>query len=246
MINEIVKALIFALITSHITTMCVTIYLHRSMAHRSVELNPFIAFLMRFWLWIGTGMITKEWIACHRKHHSFADVEGDPHSPRLVGLPTVVFKGMFLYTEAVKDKEMVERYGKGAPDDWFERHIYSKYRKLGILFLLAVDIWLFPSLWVGLMIWGIQMVWIPFWAAGVVNGIGHAWGYRNFKSNDLSHNFSPFGILLAGEELHNNHHADITSARFSRKWWEVDFGWIYIQILSLLGLAKIEPARTTA
>lgn len=242
--DEIVRALLFALVTAHITTMCVTIYLHRTMAHRALKLHPFVSFLMRFWLWLGTGMITKEWVACHRKHHTFTDIEGDPHSPKLVGLATVVFKGMFLYTEAVKDKEMVEKYGKGSPNDWMERHVYSKYRKLGISVLLAADLFLF-SFPLGLVVWGIQMIWIPFWAAGVVNGVGHAWGYRNFNSKDTSHNFSPFGIFLAGEELHNNHHADITSARFSRKWWEVDFGWLYIQFLSLLGLAKIEPAKVS-
>ncbi len=242
--NEIARALAFAVVTAHITTMCVTIYLHRAMAHRSLKLHPIVSFFMRLWLWLGTGMVTKEWVACHRKHHTFTDVEGDPHSPRLVGLGTVVFQGMFLYTEAVKDKGMVEKYGKGTPDDWVERHVYSKYRKLGIGVLLATDLLLF-SVPLGLLAWGIQMVWIPFFAAGVVNGIGHAWGYRNFNSKDQSHNFSPFGILLAGEELHNNHHADITSARFSRKWWEVDFGWLYIQILSLLGLAKIEPAKVS-
>ena len=240
--NEIWQALIFALVTSHITGSCVSIYLHRVMAHRSLTLNPIISIPMRIWLWLGTGMVTKEWVAVHRKHHNFADVEGDPHSPSIEGVAQVVFGGVFYYSKAIKDKEMVEKYGKGAPADWLERNIFTHFRRFGVVVTLAIDQFLFPGI-IGLGVWGIQMIWIPFFAAGVVNGVGHWFGYRNFNIKDKSRNFLPWGILLAGEELHNNHHADLGSAHFAHRWWEIDLGGVYIQILSLLGLARVEPAR---
>jgi stearoyl-CoA desaturase (Delta-9 desaturase) len=241
-LSEFWKALAFAVITGHFSGIFVSIYLHRAMAHRSVVLRPIASIPMRIWLWLGTGMVTKEWIAVHRKHHSFVDVEGDPHSPFLLGITRVVFGGVHYYSKAIKDQAMVEKYGVGAPSDWIERNIFTRFKRLGIIITFFIDQALFPGI-LGLMIWGIQMIWIPLFAAGVVNGIGHWFGYRNFKIQDQSRNFVPWGILLAGGELHNNHHADLGSARFSRRWWEFDIGWMYIKILQLMGLAKVEPAR---
>ncbi len=228
------------LVLTHITIACVTLYLHRSQAHRAVEFNPVVAHFMRFWLWLTTGMVTKQWVAIHRKHHRFTDQEGDPHSPLVYGIKRVFFKGAGLYHSASKDKEMVEQYGVGTPSDWIEQNLYSSHSRLGILLMLIIDL-LFFGPW-GLIVWAVQMLWIPFWAAGVVNGIGHWWGYRNGETKDASRNISPWGIIIGGEELHNNHHLAPASAKLSSKPWEFDLGWFYIRILKLLGLAKLRTS----
>lgn len=232
--------ILLTLLLTHITIACVTLYLHRSQAHRAVEFNPVVAHFMRFWLWLTTGMITKQWVAIHRKHHRFTDQEDDPHSPLVYGIKRVFFKGAGLYHSASKDKEMVEQYGVGTPSDWIERNLYSLHSRLGILLMLIIDL-LFFGPW-GLIVWAVQMLWIPFWAAGVVNGIGHWWGYRNGETKDASRNISPWGIIIGGEELHNNHHLAPASAKLSTKSWEFDLGWLYIRILSLLGLAKVRTS----
>ena len=193
---------------------------------------------MRFWLWLTTGMVTKQWVAIHRKHHQKSDQEGDPHSPHVFGIWTVFSKGALLYSKAAKDVKMVEQLGVGTPDDWIERNVYSKYNFLGITLLLLVNLLWFS--WWGLLVWGIQMIWIPFWAAGVVNGLAHWWGYRNGETRDHSRNISPWGIVIGGEELHNNHHLDPASPKLSKKWYEFDIGWMYLTILSKLQLAKIK------
>ncbi len=223
---------------THLTIVSVTLYLHRSQAHRAVEFNPVVAHVMRFWLWLSTGMVTKQWVAIHRKHHRFTDQDGDPHSPVVYGIKRVFFKGAGLYHSASKDREMVEQYGVGTPGDWIERNLYSLHSRLGILLMLIIDL-LFFGPW-GLIVWAVQMLWIPFWAAGVVNGIGHWWGYRNGDSKDSSKNISPFGIIIGGEELHNNHHLNPASAKLSLKSWEFDLGWFYIRILTALKLAKLK------
>jgi stearoyl-CoA desaturase (delta-9 desaturase) len=192
---------------------------------------------MRFWLWMTTGMVTKQWVAIHRKHHRFSDQEGDPHSPHVYGIKRVLFKGAFLYNDASKDKIMVDTYGSGTPSDWMEHNIYTAHSRLGIGLLLLLSIFLFG--WWGLLIWGIQMIWIPFWAAGVINGIGHWIGYRNGHTKDSSRNISPWGIVIGGEELHNNHHLEPASARLSKKWWEFDIGWMWLTIFRYLKLAKL-------
>jgi stearoyl-CoA desaturase (delta-9 desaturase) len=192
---------------------------------------------MRFWLWLTTGMVTKQWVAIHRKHHRYTDESQDPHSPVHYGIWRVLFKGAGLYHRASKDKEMIQQYGVGTPNDWIEKNLYALHSRLGILLMLIIDL-LFFGPW-GLIVWGIQMLWIPFWAAGVVNGVGHWLGYRNGTTKDHSRNISPWGVIIGGEELHNNHHLDPASAKLSRKSWEFDIGWMYINLLSLLGLAKI-------
>ena len=232
--------ILYTLVMTHITILCVTMYLHRSQAHRAVTYNPVVEHLMRFWLWLTTGMVTKQWVAIHRKHHQMTDQKGDPHSPKIFGIWRVLFGGAFLYHEASKDKLMVEAYGKGTPDDWIEKNIYSKHSRLGITLLLLINLLCFS--WWGLLVWGIQMIWIPFWAAGVVNGIGHYWGYRNTETNDTSKNIIPMGLIIGGEELHNNHHLDPASPKFSRRWFEFDIGWLYIRILTILGLAKLRTS----
>lgn len=231
------SAILYILITTHITILCVTLFLHRSQAHKSIEFNPIIQHFMRFWLWLTTGMITKEWVAIHRKHHQRSDKEGDPHSPQIFGLWTVLFKGAFLYAKASKDRKLIELYGKGTPDDWIEKHVYTPYHFAGIILLLLVNL-LWFSYW-GLLIWAVQMIWIPFWAAGFINGIGHFWGYRNGKTRDNSRNIVPWGIIVGGEELHNNHHLDPRSPKLSRRPWEFDIGWAYTKLLCLLKLAKL-------
>jgi stearoyl-CoA desaturase (delta-9 desaturase) len=193
---------------------------------------------MRFWLWLTTGMVTKQWVAIHRKHHQKSDQEGDPHSPHVFGIWTVFSMGALLYSKAAKDVKMVEQLGVGTPDDWVERNIYSKYNFLGITLLLVLNLLCFS--WWGLLIWGVQMIWIPFWAAGVVNGLAHWWGYRNGETRDHSRNISPWGIIIGGEELHNNHHLDPASPKLSKKWFEFDIGWMYLTIFSKLRLAKIK------
>ena len=229
--------LIYTLVTTHITIISVTLFLHRCQSHKSVEFHPVISHLMRFWLWLSTGMVTKEWVAVHRKHHRFSDIEGDPHSPCVFGLFKVLFKGATLYHECSKDKDMVNTYGVGTPSDWIEHNLYTPYANIGIGILFLFNVWLFG--WIGIVIWAVQMIWIPFWAAGVINGIGHYWGYRNGQTRDSSRNIIPWGIIIGGEELHNNHHLDPASPKLKRRWYEIDMGWIYIKLLSLLGLAKI-------
>jgi stearoyl-CoA desaturase (delta-9 desaturase) len=230
--------LVATLVMTHITIVCVTLYLHRGMAHRSVEFHPVIAHAMRFWLWLTTGMVTQQWVAVHRKHHRFSDQPGDPHSPHVYGLGRVFFKGAVLYHEAAKDKIMVDAYGRGTPADWVELHLYQPYSRLGIGILLVLNTVIFG--WWGLVVWGVQMIWIPLWAAGVVNGVGHWWGYCNGITKDRSQNLVPWGILIGGEELHNNHHLAPASACLSKNWWEFDIGWMYITIFRSLGLAKLK------
>jgi stearoyl-CoA desaturase (delta-9 desaturase) len=232
------KVVIVTLVLTHITILAVTIFLHRSQAHRGLDLHPAVMHFFRFWLWMTTGMVTKEWVAIHRKHHAKVEREGDPHSPMVFGLSKVFFRGAELYREEATNAETLKRFGHGTPDDWIERNVYTPHSLLGILIMLALDLALFGVL--GLTVWAVQMAWIPFWAAGVVNGIGHAWGYRNYASPDTSTNVAPWGIVIGGEELHNNHHAYGTSAKFSTKWYEFDLGWCYIKVLSFFGLAKVK------
>jgi len=223
---------------THLTIVSVTLYLHRCQSHRGVEFHPVLAHVMRFWLWMTTGMTTKQWVAIHRKHHQTTDVEGDPHSPHVFGIKAVMTTGWLLYNNAAKDDDFVMKYGTGTPKDWIERTLYTPHHRLGILLMLAVDLALFGP-W-GFLVWGVQMIWIPFWAAGMINGLGHWWGYRNGETKDHSRNICPIGIVAGGEELHNNHHLDPASPKFSRKWWEFDIGWMYICILSAVGLAKVK------
>jgi stearoyl-CoA desaturase (delta-9 desaturase) len=223
---------------THITIVCVTLYLHRGQTHRGITFHPVASHFMRFWLWFTTGMVTKQWVAIHRKHHQNSDKEGDPHSPHVYGLKRVLFGGALLYHEASKDKDMIEKYGVGTPDDWIENNLYSKHSRLGITLLLVINLLCFS--WVGLLLWGVQMIWIPFWAAGVVNGVGHYFGYRNGDSKDKSRNISPIGIIIGGEELHNNHHLDPANPKLSKRKWEFDIGWMWLKILTKLKLAKIK------
>ncbi len=229
--------IIYTLVVTHITIACVTLYLHRSQAHRGVTFHPVVAHFMRAWLWLTTGMVTKQWVAIHRKHHQHSDHPGDPHSPHVFGIFKVVTQGALLYHAASKDKVMVDAYGRGTPADWVELHLYSAHSRLGIGILFLFNCALFG--WVGAIIWGIQMLWIPFWAAGVVNGIAHWWGYCNGQTRDKSRNIAPWGIVIGGEELHNNHHLDPASPKLSLKWYEFDIGWLYIRILALLRLASV-------
>jgi stearoyl-CoA desaturase (delta-9 desaturase) len=229
--------LIYLLIATHITIVCVTVFLHRGQAHRGIEFHPVLGHFMRAWLWLTTGMVTKQWVAIHRKHHRYSDVDGDPHSPHVYGIRRVFFKGAGLYHEASKDKVMVDTYGAGTPADWVELHVYTPHSRLGIGILFLFNVAVFG--WIGALIWGIQMLWIPFWAAGVVNGIGHWWGYRNGETKDHSRNISPWGIVIGGEELHNNHHLSPASPKLSRRRFEFDIGWLYIQLFQLLGLLKL-------
>jgi stearoyl-CoA desaturase (delta-9 desaturase) len=229
---------IATLIMTHITIVCVTLYLHRSQAHRSVEFHPAVSHFMRLWLWMSTGMITKQWVAIHRSHHRHSDQSGDPHSPHVWGIWRVLFGGAWLYNDAAKDKKLIEQYGAGTPNDWIERNIYSPYPWHGVLLMLAIDIALF-GLW-GFVVWGIQMIWIPFWAAGVINGLGHWIGYRNGETRDKSRNLLPWGIWIGGEELHNGHHLNPAGAKLSHRWWEFDIGWMYIRLLSWFRLARVK------
>lgn len=229
--------IIYTLLVTHITIACVTLYLHRSQAHRGVTFNPVIAHAMRLWLWLTTGMVTREWVATHRKHHRYTEEPGDPHSPHVSGFWTVMLKGALLYKQAAKDRAMIQSYGAGTPDDWIEQNLYSKHSAKGLVVMLIIDVCLFGG-W-GFVVWGIQMLWIPFWAAGVVNGLAHWWGYRNTDTADQSRNISPVAIIIGGEELHNNHHAEPGNPKLSRKWWEFDIGWMYICILKTVGLATV-------
>lgn len=229
---------IAAVVLCQITIAGVTIYLHRHQTHRALTLHPIVSHFFRFWLWMTTGMVTGEWVAIHRKHHATTDVEGDPHSPKVLGLKKVLWEGAELYRSAAKDKEMVAKYSHGTPDDWMERNVYKRYSAYGIVLMLVLDVLFFGI--PGVSIWAVQMMWIPFHAAGVINGIGHHFGYRNFECPDAATNIFPWAFWIGGEELHNNHHAFASSAKFSIKWWEFDLGWLYIRCLSLLGLAKVK------
>jgi fatty-acid desaturase len=225
------------LVLTHVTIISVTVYLHRYSAHRALDLHPALKHFFRFWLWLTTAMNTREWTAIHRKHHAKCETEDDPHSPVVKGLSTVLCKGAELYKEEAKNEETLRIYGKNCPDDWIERHLYSRYPNLGIVLMLAIDLALFGAL--GLTVWAVQMIWIPFWAAGVVNGLGHAIGYRNFECRDAATNLVPWGIVIGGEELHNNHHTYPNSAKLSVKKWEFDLGWAWIRLFSALRLAKV-------
>lgn len=225
-----------SLILTHITIICVTLYLHRSQAHKGIVFHPALEHFMRFWLWLTTGMTTKAWVAVHRKHHQHTDVEGDPHSPHVFGIWRLIFGGWSLYHEATKDAKFVIKYGAGTPKDQIEL-FYTRYHKWGIYLMLLIDLLFFG--WAGLIIWGIQMIWIPFWAAGFINGIGHWWGYRNGETKDHSRNVSPWGIIIGGEELHNNHHLDPANPKLSRKWFEFDIGWMWFCIFRAFNLAKL-------
>src|SRR3954467_5003031 len=224
---------------THVTIAAVTIYLHRCQAHRALELHPVVSHFFRFWLWLTTGMVTKEWAAIHRKHHAKCETAEDPHSPQIHGISKVLWAGVFLYVKESRNKDTLERYGHGTPDDWMERNVYTPSSVWGLWLMGAVNIALF-GLVPGMLILVTQIIWIPFWAAGVINGIGHWFGYRSYDVADASTNIVPWGILIGGEELHNNHHAFASSAKLSSKWYEFDIGWLYICILSALGLATVK------
>ncbi|MDH5633580.1 MAG: fatty acid desaturase [Gammaproteobacteria bacterium] len=230
--------LITLLVMTHITIAGVTIYLHRHQAHRALGLHPLISHFFRFWLWLTTAIVTREWAAIHRKHHAKCETVDDPHSPKILGIRKVLWDGISLYRSEQKNEETIRRYGHGTPDDWIEHHLYTRYRDAGIVIMLIINLLMFGP--IGLSIWAIQMAWIPFFAAGVINGLGHHGGYRNFESPDASTNLLPLGLLIGGEELHNNHHAFPASAKLSVKWWEFDIGWMYICLLKLAGLASIK------
>ncbi len=237
------RLLLAGLVFTHITIAGVTIFLHRAQAHRALNLHPLVSHFFRFWLWLTTGMVTRQWVAVHRLHHARCETPEDPHSPQVLGLKKVLSRGAELYRAKADDPAVTERYGHGTPDDWIERHVYSKAPYTGISALAIIDFLLFGI--PGIALWAVQMIWIPFWAAGVINGVGHYWGYRNYDAPDASRNISPWGILIGGEELHNNHHAFPSSARLSSKWWEFDIGWLYIRLLSLLGLAEVRKVAPT-
>jgi stearoyl-CoA desaturase (delta-9 desaturase) len=229
--------LIYTLIVTHITIVCVTLYLHRGQAHRAIKFHPLLEHFMRFWLWLTTGMVTEQWVAVHRKHHRFSDQEGDPHSPIIYGIKNIFFRGVYYYYSASKHSDMITQYGKGTPRDWIERRLYTPHHRLGILLMLVIDLVLFGP-W-GFIVWGVQMLWIPFFAAGVINGIGHWRGYRNGETRDNSRNILPIGIWIGGEELHSNHHLNPASPKLSLKWWEFDAGWMWLSIFRFFGLADL-------
>jgi stearoyl-CoA desaturase (Delta-9 desaturase) len=229
--------LIYLLAATQLTILSVTLYLHRSQAHRGVDFHPVVAHMFRFWNWLGTGMVTREWVAVHRKHHAHTETVDDPHSPQVVGIRKVFFEGTELYRVAAANEEDLAKYGRGTPDDWIERHLYAAHPYLGVTLMAVIDILLFGAL--GAAVWALQMAWIPFWAAGVVNGLGHWWGYRNFETADKATNLTPWGVWVGGEELHNNHHAFPSSAKFALRRFEVDMGWLMIRGLEKAGLAKV-------
>ena len=229
---------VYTLAVTHVTIAAVTIYLHRCQAHRALDLHPAVSHFFRFWLWLTTGMVTKAWAAIHRKHHARVETVEDPHSPQIFGINKVLWEGAELYRKEAGNQEPIDQYGLGTPDDWLERHLYSKQDRIGISILFVVNFALFG--FIGITIWAVQMAWIPFFAAGVINGIGHYWGYRTFQPEDTSTNIVPWAILIGGEELHNNHHAYATSAKFSIRWYEFDLGWEYIRALERLGLAQVK------
>ena len=230
--------IVYGLVMTHITIASVTIFLHRSQAHRGVDLHPLPAHFFRFWLWLTTGMVTREWVAIHRKHHAKCETIDDPHSPMTHGIGKVLLQGTELYKAEARNTETLEKYSHGVPDDWVERNVYTRYSWQGVGLMLVINLMLFGP--IGATIWATQMMWIPFHAAGIINGLGHYWGYRHFTVNDTSTNLTPIAFWIGGEELHNNHHAFPTSARFSMKWYEFDLGWLYIRILETLHLAKVK------
>jgi stearoyl-CoA desaturase (delta-9 desaturase) len=230
---------VVALVLTHLTIVAVTIFLHRHQAHHALDLHPVVSHCFRLWLWLTTGMVTREWAAIHRKHHAKVETPDDPHSPQVLGISRVLWGGVFLYVKESRNRETIERYGHGTPDDWLERNVYARFVKVGLTLMGLVDIILFGIV-PGTLIFLTQIAWIPFWAAGVINGIGHYWGYRNWSTRDASTNIVPWGILIGGEELHNNHHAFVTSAKLSNKWYEFDVGWVYIRVLEAFGLAQVK------
>jgi stearoyl-CoA desaturase (delta-9 desaturase) len=232
------EVVLYTLVVTHITIASVTIYLHRHQAHRALELHAIPSHFFRFWLWLTTAQVTKEWAAIHRKHHAKCDTEEDPHSPVTRGIKKVLFEGAELYRAESKNKETLAKYGHGTPDDWIERNLYTPHSLWGVVALLFINFALFGV--IGITIWAIQMLWIPVTAAGIINGLGHYWGYRNYDCADAATNIFPFGILIGGEELHNNHHTHATSAKLSSKWYEIDLGWAYIRALEMVGLAKVK------
>ena len=229
---------VVTLVFTHITIAAVTIYLHRHSAHRALDLHPIISHFFRCWLWLTTGMETKQWTAVHRKHHARCETPDDPHSPVVLGIEKVMWQGADLYKLESKNPETLEKFGQGTPDDWMERNVYTPHSVVGIATMMVINIALFG--FIGITIWAVQMMWIPFFAAGIINGVGHYWGYRNFQAEDASRNIVPWGIIIGGEELHNNHHAYPSSAQLSNKWWEFDIGWMYIRIMAILGLAHVK------
>jgi len=228
---------VVALVLTHVTIASVTIFLHRSQAHRALDLHPIASHFFRLWLWLTTGMVTKEWVAIHRKHHAKVETDDDPHSPQTRGIDTVLLRGAELYRDEAKNQETLEKYGHGTPSDWMERNLYTPYSWQGVGVMMVIDLALFGP--IGLTIWAVQMLWIPITAAGIINGLGHYWGYRNFACADASTNIVPWGIIIGGEELHNNHHAYGTSAKLSSRWYEFDIGWMYIRTLGILRLATV-------
>ncbi|WP_454732170.1 MULTISPECIES: DesA family fatty acid desaturase [Cupriavidus] len=238
------EIVIYTLVVTHITIAGVTIYLHRCMAHRSLDLHPIAAHFFRFWLWLTTGMVTKEWTAIHRKHHAKCETEEDPHSPQTRGIRKVLLEGAELYRAEAKNRETVTKFGHGTPDDWVERNVYSRFGWQGVGLMLIIDVALFGV--IGLSVWAVQMLWIPIHAAGIINGLGHWWGYRNYDCEDASTNVLPWGLIIGGEELHNNHHTYPTSAKFSIKWYEFDVGWGYIRAMQAVGLAKVKKTPPKA
>ena len=230
--------IVVALVFTHITIASVTIYLHRHQAHRALDLHPIVSHFFRFWLWLTSGMVTKEWAAIHRKHHAKCETAEDPHSPQVLGIRKVLREGSELYRAEAKNQETLDKYGHGTPSDWIERNLYTPHSAKGIALMFIVNVLLFGP--IGITIWAVQMMWIPITAAGVINGIGHYWGYRNYEAADASTNIVPWGILIGGEELHNNHHTFASSAKLSSKWWEFDIGWFYIRTLETFGLARVK------
>jgi len=231
------QIVLYTLVTTHFTIAGVTLFLHRSQAHRALDLHAIPSHFFRFWLWLGTGMVTRQWVAVHRKHHAKCETEEDPHSPQTRGIDTVLWRGAELYRAEAKNQETVAKYGHGTPDDWMERNVYTPHSAMGITLMLLLNLALFGA--VGLTVWAVQMLWIPVTAAGIINGIGHYWGYRNFEAPDTSTNVSPWGIIIGGEELHNNHHTYPTSAKFSVKKYEFDIGWVYIRMMQAIGWATV-------
>ena len=232
------QVVLYTLVTTHITIAAVTIFLHRTQTHKAMELGAVPSHFFRFWLWLSTGMVTREWVAIHRKHHARCETIDDPHSPQVKGIEEVLWRGAELYRSESKNQETLARYGHGTPDDWIERNLYTRFSSQGVALMLILNLALFGA--AGAAVWAVQMLWIPVWAAGVVNGIGHYWGYRNFEAPDASRNISPWGIVIGGEELHNNHHTYPTSAKFSVKKGEFDIGWGYIRALELVGWARVK------
>jgi stearoyl-CoA desaturase (delta-9 desaturase) len=232
------QILVYTLVVTHITIAGVTIYLHRCQAHRALDLHAIPSHFFRFWLWLTTGMVTKEWAAIHRKHHAKCETVEDPHSPVTRGIKKVLLEGSELYRAESKNKETMEKYGHGTPNDWIERNLYTKFSWQGLTLMMIINVLLFGV--IGVAVWAVQMIWIPIMAAGIINGIGHFWGYRNYECKDASTNIFPWGILIGGEELHNNHHTFGTSAKLSSKWYEFDIGWMYIRILETFHLAKVK------